>query len=84
MALIWVNTVVSVILIVNNRFKKAYTLGCGWQNFIFWCEEKELFIARITEMDVHVQESLIKYIKNITENADNVVAFQNLAECTIE
>ena len=35
-------------------------------------------------MDVDVQEVLIQHIKNITENADNVVAFQNLAECTIE
>jgi len=35
-------------------------------------------------MNVDVQTSLAGYIQQTTEKPDNVVAFQDLAECTTE
>ena len=39
---------------------------------------------KIKEMDVVVQEVLVKDIQQITENGANILAFQDVAECTIE
>ena len=35
-------------------------------------------------MDLVVQEVLAKDIQQLTENGANIVAFQDVAECTIE
>ena len=51
---------------------------------LFFSARKEHFINKIKEMNVDVQELLGKHNQEITENADNVDAFQDLAECTKE
>ena len=65
----------SVIFIVNNRFKKLT---------LWVVKKKEHFMDKIKEMDVVVQEVLVKDIQQITENGANILAFQDVAECTIE
>ena len=71
-------------LIIDLRKQLHFGLWLTKLYFLVREIKNEHFLDKIKEMDVVVQEELAKDIQQIKENGTNIVAFQDVAESTIE